>query len=532
VASLLADGAARSEDGGVEASVRRVLGDRYELVELLATGGMGRVWRGRDLLLGRTVAVKLLRSEYTDDAVSLARFRAEAQVSARLVHRNIAALHDYGEAAGPDGETSAYLVMELVEGESLAARLAREPRPPLDLVLDVVDQTAAALAAAHAAGVVHRDVKPGNVLLGADGVVRITDFGIAWSATSVPLTRTGQVVGTASYLSPEQAEGRQATPASDVYALGMVAYECLAGRRAFDGDSPVQIALRQIRDVPDALPDDVPANVRRLVDRALVKDPAERLADGAAVRAAVADVRAGRRIAPAPTPPTRLLPLPASGPRRRRRLLVPLATLLAGAGLGVGALQVVGGPAAVVPPAAAASEDPDAAEQAGGSAVEVVAAEFVGRPADEVEAELVGRGLTVARRDEATAATAPGLVTAVGPVGRLARGTLVTLSVAVGLPEVPDPAPGSPAPSSAASPSPGPSPGPSPSPSPSPETLAAVPPAATPAPVGSGTGTGSSGGGTEDGAASGGSGNGAANGNGSGNGNGGTNGNGRGNGRG
>jgi serine/threonine-protein kinase len=524
------DGAARSEDGGVEASVRRVLGDRYELVELLATGGMGRVWRGRDLLLGRTVAVKLLRSEYTDDAVSLARFRAEAQVSARLVHRNIAALHDYGEAAGPDGETSAYLVMELVEGESLAARLQREPRPPLDLALDVVDQTAAALAAAHAAGVVHRDVKPGNVLLGADGIVRITDFGIAWSATSAPLTRTGQVVGTASYLSPEQAEGRQATPASDVYALGMVAYECLAGRRAFDGDSPVQIALRQIRDVPDALPDDVPANVRRLVDRALVKDPAERLADGAAVRAAVADVRAGRRIAPAPTPPTRHLPLPASGPRRRRRLLVPLVTLLAGAGLGIGALQVVGGPAAVVPPAAAASEDPDAAEQT----VEVLAEEFVGRPADEVGAELVGRGLTVARRDEATAATAPGLVTAVGPVGRLAPGTLVTLSVAVGLPEVPSPAPGSPAPSSAASPSPGssPSPGPSPSPSPSPETLAAVPPAATPAPVG--TGTGSSGGGSEGGSAGGGGGNGAANGNGngSGNGNGGGNGNGRGNGRG
>lgn len=414
--------------------VRRVLGDRYELVELLAAGGMGRVWRAHDRRLDRAVAVKVLRSEYTDDAVSLARFRAEAQVSARLRHRNIAALHDYGEATGPDGEVCAYLVMELVEGESLAARLAREPRPPLELVLDVVDQTAAALAAAHRAGVVHRDVKPGNVLLGADGVVRITDFGIAWSTTSVPLTRTGQVVGTACYLSPEQAEGRQATPASDVYALGMVAYECLAGRRAFDGDNPVQIALRQIRDVPAPLPDDVPENVRRLVDRALAKDPGDRLPGGEEVRAAVADVRAGRRLDPVPTPRTRAFAVPATAPRRGRRLLVPVATLLVGAGLGVGALQLAAGPAAVVPPAAAADEPTRAPD------VEVHAADLVGRPADEVEAELVALGLGVARVEQETAATTPGLVTAVTPAGRLAVGTLVTLTVATA-PPAPVPAP-------------------------------------------------------------------------------------------
>jgi serine/threonine-protein kinase len=160
----------------------------------------------------------------------------------------------------------AWLVMELVEGEALSTLLARTGRLDVARTLDVLRQTAAALAAAHAAGVVHRDVKPGNVLVGADGVVRITDFGVAWSASDVPLTLTGQVVGTAQYLSPEQAEGGKARPASDVYSLGMVGYECLAGRRAFDGVSAVQVALRQIRDEPDPLPGDVPEPVRELIE--------------------------------------------------------------------------------------------------------------------------------------------------------------------------------------------------------------------------------------------------------------------------
>ncbi|MEX5720589.1 protein kinase domain-containing protein, partial [Geodermatophilus maliterrae] len=283
--------------------VRRVLAGRYELTGLIATGGMGQVWRGRDALLDRPVAVKVLRSEYTGDQTFRTRFRTEAQLTGRLLHRNIAAVYDYGEVVSEDGEPCAYLVMELVDGEPLSALLDREGRLPPEQVLDVVGQTAAALAAAHAAGVVHRDVKPGNVLVGRDGVVKITDFGIAWSAASAPLTRTGQVVGTASYLSPEQAGGGKAGPPSDVYALGMVAWECLAGRRAFDGDHPVQIALRQLREEPDPLPADVPEPVRDLVARALVKDPAGRLPDGAALHAAVEDVRAGRSL-PAPPPPT------------------------------------------------------------------------------------------------------------------------------------------------------------------------------------------------------------------------------------
>jgi hypothetical protein len=300
--------------------------------------------------------------------------------------------------------------------------------------LDVVGRTADALAAAHAAGVVHRDVKPGNVLLGDDGSVKITDFGIAWSASSVPLTSTGQVVGTAHYLAPEQAAGAKAGPASDVYALGMIAYECLAGRRAFDGDNPVQIALAQVRDEPDPLPDDVPGPVRTLVAHALVKDPARRFPDGAAFRDAVDDVRAGRALPPAP-PPTTAFPALGAPPPRRRRLLVPVAALLVGAGIGVGVLEVTGGEAGV-PVAAAEPTTGSAAPQDDGGVL-LTAAPYLGRPVDEVEAELAALGLRVQRAPEERADVPAGLVTGLGPVGALARGDLVTLAVAVTLPAVP-----------------------------------------------------------------------------------------------
>src|SRR3954454_17155660 len=342
---------------------RRTLADRYELRALLAAGGMGQVWRAHDQLLGRPVAVKVLRNEYTGDELFLARFRAEAQHAAALGHPNIAAVYDYGEESTIDGsgEHLAYLVMELVEGESLSTLLARSGTLSPDRTLDVLRQTASALAVAHEAGVVHRDVKPGNVLVRWDGTVKITDFGIAWSAGSVPLTQTGQVIGTAAYLSPEQAAGAHASAASDVYALGMVGYECLAGRRAFDGDNSVTIALRHLRDTPDPLPDDVPAGVRTLIERATVKDPAQRYPDGAAVVAAIDDLLAGRQLPPVQRTDTQsfwLLPdaaalagaAPATGATRRPadaghgrvgRVLVPLIALLVGAGLAALVLQAV-----------------------------------------------------------------------------------------------------------------------------------------------------------------------------------------------
>jgi serine/threonine-protein kinase len=410
---------------------RRSLGGRYELRSLLATGGMGQVWRAHDTVLDRPVAVKVLRSEFTGDPTFIARFRAEARHTAVLAHRNIAALHDYGEALAdePGQEHLAYLVMELVEGESLSDLLVRERRLSVERTLDVLQQTAAALAAAHAAGVVHRDVKPGNILVGADGIVRITDFGIAWSASSVPLTQTGQVVGTAHYLSPEQAAGDKAGPASDVYALGMIGYECLAGRRAFDGENSVQIALRQLRDQPDPLPDDVPENVQRLIGRALVKDPAGRFPDGGAFRDAVSDVLAGRMLTPPPsdggTRQFAVVAGAAAGPRRRAtRLLAPLAALLAGVGIAVAGIQLAESPAA---PASATS----AAEPTGPSTVVLATDDYLGRPVAEVEAELGAMGLSVQRVPEQTAAQAPGTVTAVSPSGAVREGALVTVSFAV-----------------------------------------------------------------------------------------------------
>ncbi|HEY0402417.1 MAG TPA: protein kinase [Blastococcus sp.] len=414
--------------------VRRTIGSRYDLLSLIATGGMGQVWRSHDTLLDRPVALKVLRSEFTGDDTFVARFRAEARHTAVLAHRNIATLYDYGEApVGVAGsEDVAYLVMELVEGESLSDLLARERRLDVARTLEILRQTAGALAAAHDAGVVHRDVKPGNVLVGIDGVVKIADFGIAWSASSVPLTQTGQVVGTAHYLSPEQAAGSKAGPASDVYALGMIGYECLAGRRAFEGENSVQIALMQLRDTPDPLPDDVPSNVRTLIDRALLKDPAARFRDGAALRDAVDDVLAGRMLAAAPADTKTFgtvpfLPAAPGGRRRGRRVLVPLAALLAGAGITLAGLEALGSTA---PPSAAAVAEP--------ARVVLVAEDYVGRPIADVEAALGALGLQVERVAQETTAVAPGLVSAISPAGAVGQGDLITVAYAVAPPPTSD----------------------------------------------------------------------------------------------
>jgi serine/threonine protein kinase len=220
-------------------------GGRYELSSRIAIGGMGEVWQATDLVIGRQVAIKILKDEYLGDPGFLERFRAEARHAALVNHEGIANVFDYGEEEG-----SAYLVMELVPGEALSTILEREHVLSTDKVLDIVAQTASALQAAHAAGLVHRDIKPGNLLITPDGRVKITDFGIARIADQVPLTATGQVMGTVQYLSPEQASGHPASPTTDIYSLGIVAYECLAGRRPFTGESQVAIAMAQINETP------------------------------------------------------------------------------------------------------------------------------------------------------------------------------------------------------------------------------------------------------------------------------------------
>ncbi|WP_199849773.1 serine/threonine-protein kinase [Blastococcus sp. Marseille-P5729] len=293
------------------------LGDRYQLLTPIATGGMGQVWRAEDTTLHRVVAAKILRSEFSGDETFLARFRAEARNTASLSHPNIASVYDYGEQVH-DSERLCYLVMELVAGKPLVDILAQERRLSPSRTLDYLEQTALGLAAAHREGMVHRDIKPGNLIIRPDGVLKITDFGIARAANAVGLTEQGTVVGTAQYLAPEQAEGKPARPASDVYALGVVGYECLAGVRPFDGDNSVAIALAQIRDLPRPLPADVPHNVRTLIELTMRKNPDARYPDGRAFVAAVKAVREGgmptappSAPATAPAPPHQL----PGGPR-------------------------------------------------------------------------------------------------------------------------------------------------------------------------------------------------------------------------
>ncbi|MGO2491518.1 MAG: serine/threonine-protein kinase, partial [Glutamicibacter arilaitensis] len=264
------------------------LGGRYKLTDRIAIGGMGEVWKARDQVLGRLVAIKILKEEYTDNESFLTRFRVEARHTALLNHPGIAGVFDYGEEQG-----SAYLVMELVPGPPLSTIIERERKLEVDRTLSLIAQTARALAAAHEHGLVHRDVKPGNILVMPSGVVKITDFGIARLADQVPLTATGQVMGTAQYLAPEQATGQVATGSSDIYALGVIGYECLAGRRPFTGESQIAIALAQVNDAPPALPDTIPAPVRQLIMSMLAKNPADRPKDATALAKAADALRSG-----------------------------------------------------------------------------------------------------------------------------------------------------------------------------------------------------------------------------------------------
>ena len=279
----------------------QLLADRYRLDRRIAVGGMGEVWDAADTRLDRRVAVKVLKPELCGDAEFLHRFRTEARTTASLNHPGIAAVHDYGETAAlPDGpHDTAYLVMELVDGDPLAAILATHHRLSAERTLDIVEQAGLALQAAHERGYVHRDVKPGNIMIASNGVVKLTDFGIAKAADAAPVTRSGMVMGTAHYLAPEQALGAEASPASDVSSLAVVGYECLMGHRPFLSDNAVTVAMMHIRDLPPPLPPDVPPQVRALIEATLVKDPRQRYASGGEFAAAAAAVRAGL---PLPTP--------------------------------------------------------------------------------------------------------------------------------------------------------------------------------------------------------------------------------------
>ncbi|MDQ3591619.1 MAG: serine/threonine protein kinase, partial [Actinomycetota bacterium] len=257
-----------------------LVGGRYRLDSRIAVGGMGAVWQAEDTVLHREVAVKLLKPELADNATFRARFLAEARHAAVLDHPGIARVYDFGDSGtgstGADQEHRPFLVMELIHGQSLSDQVGQgRTLPPADAAR-IVALAADAVQAAHDQGIVHRDIKPANLLVTDAGEVKITDFGIAKAVGAVPITDTGMVVGTPHYLSPEQAAGKEVTGASDVYALGVVLYEALAGVRPFDRDSPVATALAHLHDAPPPLPTGVPAGLRAITGQAMAKAPADR----------------------------------------------------------------------------------------------------------------------------------------------------------------------------------------------------------------------------------------------------------------
>jgi serine/threonine-protein kinase len=356
------------------------VGDRYELGDLVGAGGMARVMEARDLVLERDVAVKLLRDDIARDDGARQRFLREARTAAQLNHPNAVAVFDSGEDGGDP-----WIVMELVQGEDLAQRIRRAG--PLDEpeALRVADAVLAALAAAHRDGFIHRDIKPSNIMLLDDGSVKLADFGIAKSVqdSSGLTTDTGALIGTARYLSPEQVNGASATPASDVYAMGIVLYEMLVGAAPFTGTEPLAVAVAHTRepvpDVADAAPH-VSAGLAAVIGRALAKDPVDRFADAGQVRAAL-----GAVVDPAASATTQILPTagatlplvdddaptlesigpppaappPARGPRRSRSWL-----LVTAAAVGLTALVAVVGMQGGEAPEPAAETEPTAEAEA------------------------------------------------------------------------------------------------------------------------------------------------------------------------
>ncbi|MFG3698232.1 serine/threonine-protein kinase [Micromonospora sp. NPDC047620] len=355
-----------------------VLSGRYRLDERVATGGMGDVWRAKDLVLGRQVAVKVLLPALVSDPDFIARFRAEARIMAALRHPGIVQVFDCGEDDLPDGGRADYLVMEFVSGQPLSKRIEAAGRLDVGETMAIVAQVAQALHAAHLGGIVHRDVKPSNLLVQENGSVVLVDFGVARSTNVTSITSTNAVPGTALYMAPEQAAGRPVSGATDIYALGAVAYCCLSGSPPFTGDNPLQVAVRHLDDEPPELSHDIPEAVRALVSRALAKDPADRFSSGAAMaqaaRAAVSDPSAATAMVPAPgvaalrgaDPGTRTdVPVvPAAGRKKRRGPLVGAAAAvlvaLAGLGAALGATSDADAPAVKVPKTTAPAAVPSA----------------------------------------------------------------------------------------------------------------------------------------------------------------------------
>jgi beta-lactam-binding protein with PASTA domain/predicted Ser/Thr protein kinase len=350
---------------------QRVLNGRYEIEDLLGQGGMARVFRGTDKVLDRTVAVKVLSPQFAGDDQFVSRFRREAQAAAALNHPNIVSVYDTGD----QGDVH-YIVMEYVQGRTLRDVVRQEGPLMPERASEITQAVARALDAAHDAGLVHRDIKPGNIMLTREGEVKVMDFGIARTSTGDTLTQTAAVLGTASYLSPEQAQGSAVDARSDIYSLGCVLYEMLTGRAPFTGDSPVAIAYKHVREdpvPPSHLNGDVPDALEAVVMKAMAKNPDNRYQTADELREDLERVSAG-----VPTLATPLLPgdatemvtgrVPEDGtsvmtgmppdeePERKRRWWIPVVILLLLAALGAAAFFLV---RALLPPSPTGVRVPD-----------------------------------------------------------------------------------------------------------------------------------------------------------------------------
>ncbi len=307
------------------------LAGRYLLLERVGAGGMGEVWRAADEVLGRTVAVKMILPELLSDDGFVRRFLAEARAMASVDHPGVVAIHDFHASAG-----QAYLVMEYVDGEPLSRVLARQGQLPADQTMRLVAQAARALQAVHDRGIVHRDVKPANLLVRADGAVMLADFGIAFASEQTTMTGPNVILGTPSYLAPEQVLGHPASASSDIYTLGLVAYECLTGTRPFTGDTPYESAMMRVGSPPPRLPAEIPHDVAAVVARALEPHPNLRWPSASAF-AAAADLAADPATYESSTTTTQVVAAGAAGrsPRRHPALVLGVAAVLAvGAGIG------------------------------------------------------------------------------------------------------------------------------------------------------------------------------------------------------
>jgi serine/threonine protein kinase len=437
--------------------IGRLIGGRYLLQAPLGEGGMATLWRALDQQLDREVAVKLLRPQYSADPGFAARFRQEARSAASLSHPNIVSVYDYG--TDPDGETQ-FIVMQLVEGRDLSAILHERGRLEADDAVRVAISVASALEAAHRRGIVHRDVKPGNILITDEGEVMVTDFGIARAVSEASMTVTGTTLGSVHYFSPEQARGDEVTGASDVYALGIVLYEMLTGRRPFEADSAAGVALKRLTDDPprptvDGQP--LPGGLEAILRRALEREPARRFPDAGSLAEAL---RAWRRQpdavpavaiaglpvpSPATTPPagepTVYVPPPVARPSDRvphgQRppqalpasdegspwwiwVLAILAVVLLGA-IGFLGAQLLGG-------LAPASGSPSP------SAVTFALPNWVGQPITAAQADASSRGLTLSVQRENSPTVPNDQVISTEPTAgtQVKRGDTITVHVSSG----------------------------------------------------------------------------------------------------